>query len=240
MVFSETTNRTGIVELLEDLTSTQSSSTSSYTLATKTRDINNAYDEYTIRAIQSSGTWQFDDTNQTDYPVATTDIVSSQEDYTFTTDENGNQILDISRVECKDANGNWTLLEPYNELDEDTSLSAQATTTGTPTRYYKTANGIKLDRTPNYNSTDGLKIYFDRTSSYFTTSDTTKKPGIPNIFHKYLAYLPAYLYWLPKDTQKAQLFQSEVLKIEKMIGEFYSKRTRDEKPRLTVKQNSTR
>ncbi|MEN9757871.1 MAG: hypothetical protein RL755_2058, partial [Pseudomonadota bacterium] len=55
---------------------------------------------------------------------------------------NGNQILDIYRVECKDAAGNWQLLQPYNENLEITALEAQATSRGTPFRYYKTANGI--------------------------------------------------------------------------------------------------
>lgn len=240
MQFRETTNRTGIVELLEDKTETQSAVSSSYPLALKTRDINLALDDYMLLAIESSGTWQVDDTNQTDYPIITTNVVANQQDYSFTVDETGNQILDIYRVECKDNNGNWQLILPYDENDEETALSAQATTTGIPTRYSKTANGIFLDKIPSYNSTNGLKIYFARTSTYFTTSDTTKKPGIPNMFHRYLAYKPAYWYWLPKDSQRATLFKSEVDALELAIKNYHSTRTRDEKPRLRVRQESCR
>lgn len=240
MQFRDTTNRTGIVELLEDLTNTQTSSTSSYTLATKTRDINDAYSSFQMMASQYSGTWQSDDTNHSDYAEMYGSLVLGQQDYTFTEDENGNQVQDIFRVECKDANGNWQLLTRYDENDETTALEAQATFTGTPNRYYLTANGIFLDRTPSYNSTNGLKIYFSRSPSFFTTSDTTKEPGIPLPFHRYLAYLPAYWYWLPRDSNKASLYKSEVDRLELQAKTHYSKRTRDIKPRLVVKQRSCR
>lgn len=240
MQFSDTTNLTGIVEKLGELTDTQSASTGAYTLKKKTNDINQALDEYFMMAVRSSGTWEVDDTNHTDYPIITTNIIASQQDYSFTVDETGNQIWDIFRVEAKDANGTWQLLESYDEYAETTSLSQQSTETGTPIRYSKTANGIFLDRTPNYNSTNGLKVYFSRTGSYFVSTDTTKTPGIPNTFHKFLAYLPAYWYWLPKDSQKATLFKAEVDRQIKDIEDYHSQRTRDEKPRLVVTQNSCR
>jgi hypothetical protein len=235
MVFSDTTNRTGIVQLLEDLTSTQSASTSSYPLAVKTRDINNAFADYKMISSAASSSWQDDDTNHSDYAEIYGSIVSGQQDYTFTEDENGNQILDIYRVECKDAAGNWQLLQPYNENLEITALEAQATSRGTPFRYYKTANGIFLDKTPNYNSTNGLKIYYNRTPSYFLSTDTTKEPGIPQMFHRYLAYKPAFWYWLPKDSNKASIYKSEVDKMEISITEYFNKRAKDERPRIAPK-----
>jgi hypothetical protein len=242
MQFSDSANRTGIVEYLEDLTKTQSATTSSYPLKSKTRDINNAYGDYFLLAIQSSGTWQVDDTNQTDYPIITTNLVSSQQDYSFVFDGSStpNQILDIYRVEIKDANGIWQLLSAYDENQEDTSLSAQATSTGIPTRYSKTANGIFLDLIPSYNSTNGLKIYCARTPSYFASTDTTKKPGIPDMFHKYLSLKPAYFYCLANGLQQAQAYSMEVDKMELAIKNYYSKRTRDERPRLSVRQESNR
>jgi len=244
MLINDTTNRMGVVQVLEDLTSTQSASSASYPLRTKIRDINLAFDDYFILAINSSGTWQIDDTNQTDYPIAVTNIVSSQQDYSFILDESNNYILDIYRVECKDATGAWQLLTPYDENDEETALSAQATTTGTPTRYSKTSNGIFLDKIPSYNSTGGLKVYFARTPYYFTVagddSVSPTRPGIPNAHHRYLALKPAYWYWLPKDATKASLYRDEVARMETSIQDYFSQRVKDEKPRLTVKQESTR
>jgi hypothetical protein len=195
-------------------------------------------------ALASSGTWEVDDTNQTDYPIMMTNIVANQQDYSFTIDETLNQVLDIFRVEIKDANGNWQLVEAYDEYAETTSLSQQQTETGTPTRYSKTANGIFLDRTPSYNSTNGLKIYYARTPSYFTiTGGTTvspTKPGIPDMFHRYLSFKPAYHYCLAKGLPQAQAYKLEVDQLEKAIEVYHSQRTRDEKPRMRVLYSSTR
>lgn len=240
MQINDTTNRTGIVQVLEDLTSTQSASTSSYPLATKIRDINMAFDDYQTIVTEASGTWQLDDSNHTKYPNMKFDVVSGQQDYSFTEDEQGNQVQDIYRVECKDANGVWQLLTPYDEQSETTSLSARELLTGTPTRYYKTANGIFLDLTPNYNSTLGIRMFFTRSPNYFTTSDTTKEPGIPNAHHRYLAVKPAYWYWLPKDNQRASILFAELEKIEKSISNSVSQRPRDEKPRFNVKVESSK
>jgi hypothetical protein len=233
--FSNTTDRTGIVELLEDLTGTASATTSSYPLKTKTRDINNAYADYFMIAMKSAGTWQVDDTNQTDYPIITTNLVTTQQDYSFTLDGStpANQILDIYRVEMKDASGNWTLLEPYDEMSETSALSAQATSSGTPFRYHKTANGIFLDVTPNYNSTNGLKIYCARTPVYFVSTDTTKQPGIPHMFYRYLALKPAYFYCLQKGKEQANAYGVEVEKIEQAIKKYHGDRKRDEQVVLT-------
>lgn len=242
MIFSDTTNRTGVVQLLEDLTTTQSAASSSYPLSVKTRDINNAYAEYFLLAVQSSGSWLADDTNQTDYPIITANLVANQQDYTFTVDGSvtPNQILDIYRVEIKDASGNWVLIKSYDENDETTALSQQATQSGTPTRYSKTANGIFLDSKPSYASTGGLKIWFARTPSYFLSTDTTKKPGIPDVFHRYLAIHPAYFYCLQKGLPQSVAYFNEKTKLEKQIETYYSQRNKDEKPRLTVTQRSCR
>ena len=244
MVINDTTNRLGLIQYIEDKTITSNASSGSYPLRSLVRDTNLSLDDYNILMTESSGTWLGDDTNQTTFPIATTNIVSGQQSYVFTIDEQQNQILDIYRIECKDANGTWQLLTPYNEMDEETSLSAQETITGTPTRYAKTANGILLDKIPNYNSTDGLKFYFSRTPVYFTVdgSDnvTPTVPGIPNPHHRYLAVKPIYWFWADKDTSKASYWLNEVNKLEISIKEYFSQRTKDEKPRLTIKQVSNK
>lgn len=240
MQLYEGTYRTGLVQLVQDLTDTGGTASSeSYTRAQITRDINSALDDYQNLVKQASGTWQADDSNHTKYPNMKFNLVSGQQDYSFTEDEQGNQVQDIYRVECKDPSGNWQLLTPYDEMMEETALSAQETQTGTPTRYYKTANGIFLDRTPDYNSTSGIRMFFTRSPSYFTitnaTTDDTKEPGIPNNHHRYVAIKPAFWYWLPKDSARANVFLAEIQRIEKTISEDTSKRSKDERTRLTVK-----
>lgn len=241
MQFSDTTNRTGIVELLEDLTNTQSATDSSYPLATKTRDINNAFANYNMIAQKSSGGWESDDTNQVDYPVITTNLVSGQQDYSFTTDEQGNQILDIYRVEIADATGIFTHVLPLDENElRGTSLTEFMKTSGTTIFYRKTANGIFLYAPTSYNYSNGLKIYYARTPTYFTSSDTTKKPGIPDMFHEYLAMRPAYFYALKTGQATAQAYGNEMLAIEDRIGDYYSNRSRDVKTAIKTISRSSR
>lgn len=228
MVFSETTNRTGIVQLLEDLTSTQSATTSSYTLAVKTRDINLAFDDYQNLVKRVAGSWQADDSNHTKYPNMTFNLVSGQKDYNFTVDEQGNQVQDIYRVEAMDPTGKWYVLKMVNEMNYEQAISAIDTYTGSPTEYYITANGIFLVYASNYNQTGGIRMFFTRSPSYFLSTDTTKIPGIPNGHHRYLALCPAYWYWMPKDNQRASIYKNELTQLENNIKHEYANRMKDE------------
>lgn len=233
MQISDTSNRTGIVQLIEDLTNTQSGASGAYTLATKIRDVNNAYARYMMLAISSAGRWQVDDTNQTDYPILTSDLVANQQDYSFTVDGSSNQILDIHRVEVADQSGNFYIVKPIDQNDvKNTALSEFMETAGIPTYYDKTSNGIFLYPKSSYNYTNGLKIYFSRTPSYFTTSDTTKKPGIPDLFHEYLALRPSYLYCTRTGMKEAQVYKAEMLEMEAMIKEYHRDRSKDETLRM--------
>lgn len=227
MTYTET------IDLLARLTNTQNTSTSSYTTAQKTLDINNALNRYMMLAISAEGKWQVDDSNQTDYPIVFGDVVSGQQDYSFTTDEQGNQILDIYKVRIKDSAGNWHTLKQRDLMGLDDS-PLNSTSTGTPTQYDLTANGIFLTDIPNYNSTDGLEIYVSRTPSYFLTSDTTKKAGIPWTHHEYLAIRPAYYYSLTKGLPQTKNLGEEMLRMEQIIEKYYSDRNKDDRLRLTA------
>lgn len=241
MVFSNTTDRTGIIEYIEDLTGTQSSTTASYPLKSKTRDVNNAFANFSMIAQKSSGTWISDDTNQTDYPIATLALVANQQDYSFTVDANGNQVQDIYRVEALDQSGNAYELMPIDMSDvNNQAMTEFMKTAGIPKFYDKTANGVFLYPKPSYNSSTGLKLYFDRTPSYFASTDTTKKPGIPDQFHEYLALRPAYFYSLAKGLERARDYGQQVSIMEEAIGEYYSKRTKDEPTRIKTVYRSSR
>lgn len=227
MTYTET------LDLLARLTNTQNTSTSSYTTTAKTVDINNALNRYMMLAISAEGKWQVDDSNQTDYPVVYGDIVSGQQDYSFTTDETGNQILDIYKVRIKDSAGNWKTLtqRDIQSLDDEPLNTTQ---TGVASQYDLTANGIFLNVVPDYNSTDGLEIYVNRTPTYFLTSDTTKKAGIPWTHHEYLAIRPAYYYCLQKGLPQARDLGVEVQRMEQDIEKYYSDRNKDDKLRLSA------
>lgn len=205
---------TEILDLISRNTTTQNSSTSSYTTTAKTVDVNNALNNYFILANMGAGNWRpADDTNQTDYPVVFADIILNQQDYSFTVDANGNQILDMYKIRILNPNGiDWTTL---SQINQDTITDADLSTVenGVPSQYYLTANGIFLVQKPNYNmrlvneGKSGLEIRISRTPSYFTTSDTTKKAGIPWTHHEYLALRPSYFYALQKGLKQAGAYK---------------------------------
>lgn len=234
MLFSDTTTRTGLLQLVEDLTGTQN--VSSYSTAIKTRDINLAFDDYQNLVKKVAGTWEADDSNHTKYPNAKFNLVSGQQDYSYTVDEQGNQVQDIYRVECMDSAGNWYLLKPVSEMTFPEAISQIDTLSGTPTEYWKTANGIFLKVKPNYTQTLGIRMFFTRSPDYFLSTDTTKKAGIPNGHHRYLAVKVAYWYWSPRDTAKANTFYTELQRLEKNIEREISDRSRDEVQIITSEQ----
>lgn len=192
-------NRRGIVELIDDRLGTTAST---YSLARKTRDINLALDEALAIIFAAGGTWQFDDANNTDYPIITTNLNANQRDYSFVKDGSGNFILDIYKITIAQPNGTFIDIFPSNQRqvpnnsqsDPVRSFYDGQNTVGTPTRFDLTGNGIFLDAIPNYSVANGLKIYINREGSYFKTTDTTKYPGFVGLFHEYLALRPIYKY----------------------------------------------
>lgn len=202
----------------------------SYPLADKVADINSALGDAFAIAFSAGGTWQFDDSNHTDYPIITTALVSSQRDYAFTTDEQGNLILDIYKVMARiSSTGQYQEIYPVDVQSDPTTESFYdgQNLTGIPYRYDKTANGIFLDPIPNYNSADGLKVYINREGSFFTISDTTKKPGIDPLCHEYLALKPSYKYARNNGLASVARLEKDMMLMEKRITERYAKRERD-------------
>lgn len=237
--FSDPTNKRGIVELIDESVNTDDTQ---YPITQKTRDINLALDRVFALIFQVGGTWQFDDSNQTDYPIITTNIVAGQRDYSFTVDGSGNLILEIYKVLVSDTNGNFRQILP---VDVETGYAPNSFTDGLnvqgiPNTYDKLANGIFLDPIPNYSKTGGLKIYISREGSYFTTADTTKKPGFAGIFHEYLALRPAYQYAYRNGLVNAKTLKGEMLEMEDAIREYYKAREKDTQKKLIPRTNSAR
>lgn len=202
----------------------------SYTDADLTADENLAIDRVFDIIFKSSGKWQFDDSNHTDYPFIMTSLVSGQRDYSFTTDEQGNLILDIYKVMIKDETGKYIEIKAVDQQSDEYTQGFWngENTTGIPNRYDKTANGIFLDAIPSYNSTNGLKIFINREGSYFTTSDTTKKPGFAGIFHEYVALYPSYLYSMRNGLANKNDLKRDLEEMESKIQKYYRDRSKDE------------
>lgn len=198
-------------------------------------DANLALDSFLTIAFRADGTWQFDDSNHADYPIITTDIVDGQRDYPFTSDETGNLILELQAVFIGTDSDGPLYQEihpvdvPSDETHETQGLWDNENTEGTPYRYGKLANGIFLDPIPSYNKTNGLKMYISREGSYFTTSDTTKKPGVPGVFHHYFYLKPALDYARRNRLANESNIRAEVLQLEVDIEEHFAMREGDKR-----------
>jgi len=229
--FNATATKKGLIQLIERRLGFADAFISGDTtrLARWTADINIAIDKAFHIIFGADGRWQYDDSNHTDYPIINTDIVASQRDYSFTTDANSNVILDIHKVLYRSST-----TAPYVELfpvdvQQDpewrvSSLADGLETTGQPTHYDKTANGIFLDPVPSANVTKGLKVYINREGHYFSTTDTTETAGFAGLYHEYLAVEPMYRFAVDKGLRNVNILAVEVEKLEKAITDYYSRR----------------
>lgn len=208
-------------------------------LATFTRYINEALNRVVNLIMTADARWQFDDTNNTDFPIATTDLVttlgSEQQDYAFDV-----TMLRILRIEVKDNTGAWHKLTPIDETDiYDQSLTDFMNTPGLPTYYDKQGNSILLYPKPlatSVTSTAGLKVWFQRPPSYFTTTDTTKVPGFNSMYHRLVALIASRDYAMFKQLSVAKALDGMVQIGEDSLVENYALRNKDEHIKLSAKR----
>lgn len=229
--FSDSTNKTGLVELLGRATGTQDATTSTYPIKQKTVDINDALDWFLMLARKANPRIKIDDTNFTGEPVYSQNLSSSTNAYLFTVDASSAQIAGIDHVEIETAAGKTKRLQQMDAnvigLDSDVSdtLAQDAIDTGEPTAYRIVGKYIILDKKPNYTTSSGtgLRLYHDRCAFYFSSTDTAVFPGINNIFHQYLWMRPAYLWILQKKGGAAASgLRNEVEKMEIFIDSYFS------------------
>lgn len=219
MVFSDTTLGQGIVQDTDFLCGTDRNT---YPLAQIVRNSNRAMDKAVSLILKSDGRWQWDDSNQTDLPIATADLASGQNDYSFAVSH-----LRIEKVMIKDgASGGWKELGKLDITDPDISAyltGTQPSSTGVPVGYDFKANSLFLFPSPSYSSTGGLKVWFQRPSTYFTAGDTTKEPGFASIYHRYISLNNKFDYEFAKglDTTKTR---NELTLMEQDIQNFYANR----------------
>lgn len=244
--FNDTTNYKGLVQIYEKECGYNQGDVSGSTALLKafTADANLALDDFFSIAFSTNGTWKLDDSGHTTYPIVTTALVSGQRDYSFLTDSSSNLILDIRKAFVRvSATGPYKEISPVDVESEDSdtlSFADGQNASGVPTRYDKLGNGIFLDLIPNYNSTDGLKVYVDREPSYFVYTDTTKKPGVPGLLHRYFAVKPAMDFARTKGKANYNALALEVARLEKLIGETFAQRTKDEPSRMSPRMESNK
>lgn len=240
--FNDTTNRNGIIQHIEKNIGFNRNEISGNTnrLADFTADVNLAYGELLAFIFNVGGTWQWDDSNHTDYPIITTDLTSGQQDYSFTNDENGNLILDIFKVLVKDVNGVYQEAIPVDRQSEADTEDFSNNISGDSLYYDKTANGIFFKNVPNATRSAGIQLLVSREAVSFTTSDTTKKPGVDGRIHEYFALHPAYRYARTKGLPQTELLKRDLDNMMELTKKIYARRERDVRRRLVPNRESSR
>jgi hypothetical protein len=215
--------------------------TTSYPAALMLIRNNTAMEEIASLILDSDGRWQWDDTNNTDFPEGTTTLVASQNDYTLDT-----SYIKILGVSVKDVNGKYYRLLPFDPDDLDTQYgpfldrTQFLTTAGRPLFYDVEANSV-LYPAPDAGVTvtlaAGLKIYAQRTAQLFTSAEVstgTKVPGFASPFHSLISYMSALPYAQAYKPERVQFIMAEILRKKEALKMFYSKRDKDERAVMTM------
>lgn len=188
---------------------------------------------------QSSGTWEYDDRNETDYPIATTTLVDGQQDYTLPS-----TVHKIDRVEVKDNAGNFRQLIPLDKTQINTALSEFQETDGLPRFYDLVGYSLFLYPAPasgSVTTSSGLKIYFSRGIHVFETTDTTAVPGFDDLFHDLISTGAAIEYCIRNNMDEKKKMLDEELQIGiRDLQEHYGNRHRDMSLRIRVRANQAR
>lgn len=188
--------------------------------------------------------WDYDDSNQTDFPAATTPLNSGQGDYALPTDADY-----ITGVSIKNPGNVWYPLEKITlEQIQDRGFSEAQfmSVAATPTYYRLTANSIKIYPPANYTQAASLKIWENREILLFTPTDTSKTPGWATAYHEALATFMALqfaknnttpqLLQLQKDWDGNEDVTGKEGGYKKAIKRYYSRRFAEMfPPRITVR-----
>ncbi len=232
MVFSDTTNKNGLIQNCEDLCGFADAGISgdSYKFARFTNYINSAYGLVMSWIFGVDGRWHFDDSNYNDFPISTTDLVANQRDYTLPA-----TLLNIRQVEVLDNAGNYQSLDLLGEDDYRRRSENMQEVAGSPTSYYLLGNSIFIypKTTASYSTlTAGLRLTYDRYADYFTVSDTTQKPGIAEPFHQVFYKLACLDYLNKTDMDRYNKTYNEIyadrIGLKSQIEKHYTFKNKDD------------
>lgn len=237
--FSDTVNNTGI---LQRARTTARVNATQWPTANVVNSVNDWLNKIFTYGKPGDVRFQLDDTNHTKLPIGTTNLVANQSDYSFLTDEQGNRITNLTRIDILDPSGLYRQLIPMDQGNiKGIALDEWNKTANLPLYYDKIAdNVIRLYPKPATSVTSGIKFYFQRSPSYFTASDTTKAPGVADDLHRGFVIAAAYDAAFTLGLENLQALSVELQKEEQKLEDYFSSRETDEPQRLTMKYRTPR
>ena len=221
MIYSDTTNNTGIVEFIRRLTNTN---TTTYPIKDLTADFNTVLGEYLALAMSANGSWQIN--TSTGEPIGQVNLVNGTR--TYAVDQTYAKVF---RVFVYDADGNKSELK-YTDTLEEEDITEEL---GIPERYDLFGDFIRLYPTPDYDYVKGLEIVPQIVSAGFLHTDTTKVPPLPLSIHPGLAYGTAYIFAIAHNQPNYAVLKQQDLSYRGQMLEILNDRLKHYKPRMTAR-----
>jgi len=230
MVWSDTINKTGIVEDCDFWAGTNSTT---YPLVDKARNANKALRQIGRRIIRSMYAESFLDDNATDFNIEYTNLVAGQDNVTMAVG-----VFTIERVRVKDQNGEFVTLDQVARRElTDYELNEG----GSPTKFYRAGQSIVLAPTPSYGATNGIEIEYQKSleQEFTATGNDIRIPGFHEDYHPLVSLHMARDYCAINDQNRYAVILQEIARIEAMMDQDFQHRNRTEPLEITLKRSIT-
>lgn len=216
------------------------SDTGSYPNSDRLISLNEWLNNIVIMILKAQDEWDFDDTNRSDFPILTTNLVNGQQDYTLPSG-----ILDIKRVEVSfDGGTNWYPSTPIDSGEPTFPLSGTTTSSyfsQSAPRHDVQFGSVFIYPSPTANSTSGLKLWISRNPIPFSLGDLTLGtlvPGFEQSFHNILAYGAALDYAVANSMPSVKSIAAMLENLKQNLALFYGRREKDRELILTTDYQS--
>lgn len=242
MVFSDTTNKNGVIQTNELYCGLGDAGISgNSTLLKQFTNLNNiALKRIWHLLFRFNGGWKYDDSNNTDLPQAVQDLSAGTRKYALPS-----TALVINRIEVKNANGDFQVVTPIRLEQIDVAVDELYPTDGMPIYYRLLGSTIELFPGPaaaSVTTSGGLKVYFDRGSvSFDATGADSRTPGFASEYHD-MVPLKSSIEWLkinkPNSETLTALIQDD-LKREAQLEEYELRKFKNiDPPQIRARQYS--
>ena len=205
--------------------------TTTYPIADFTRNANNWYRRVNAWIWQVTGEWEYDDSNYTNLPEATADLVNGQRDY-----ELPSTAQKIDRVEVLDNLGNSQKLEAIDKSQITISMDEFEKTAGMPKYYDVLGRSLLLYPAPSSSNTtlsNGIKLYFSRDINEFQTTDTSASPGFIEDFHEMISVGAAIDFAeTVGDYNRSTTLNNRMKSLKEDLVKYYGSNQRDLMPSI--------
>ena len=218
-----------ILEINNRITFYTSLDTAIYLPADRLVAINNAYDKLHSIILDSQDEWDFDDSNYTDLPIATTTLTANTNTLALPP-----TIYRLNKTEINYGSGYVKALPlDLNETGLSEAEVLERANANTP--YYRVfGNVIKFYPTPTTDAT--VQLYFDREIEKFTSAEVTtgtKVPGFDALFHDYIVLQASIDGAVKYNLNNLNVLETKAQEMEQRIRKYYGKKTTDRKLKLT-------